>query len=64
MAVFPPGLKEGRGIEHLEAVYAWAHTLLAYTMYYPVLCEHGRKRGAVYTPFPPWEHCNGMEETY
>ena len=38
--VFPPVLKR-RGVEHLEAVYAWAHTLLAY--YYPVLCELGKK---------------------
>ena len=34
----------GGGIEHLEAVYAWAHTLLYSLYYYPVLCEHGKRR--------------------
>ena len=31
--MFPPGVKRrgGGGVEHLEAVYAWVHTLLAYT---------------------------------
>ena len=40
VTVFPPGLKRrggggGGGDEHIEAVYTWAHTLLAYTT---ILC--------------------------
>ena len=35
VTVFPPGLKRRGGDEHFGAVYAWAHTLLAYTT---ILC--------------------------
>ena len=48
--VFPPGLKRGgEGIEHLEAVYALAHTLLAHIYYYPVNMV---KRGGAAPPSP------------
>ena len=41
-----------RGVEHLEAVYAWAHTLLAYTT---ILCcvEHGKNGGGGVVLRPP-----------
>ena len=38
----------GGGIEHLEAVYAWAHTLLAYTT---ILCR--MKKGVLHS-LPPF----------
>ena len=45
--MFPPGLKRGGGggIEHLEAVYALAHALLAYTTI--LCCMNTVKRGVL-----------------
>ena len=51
-----PRIKKKGGIEHLEAVYAWAASLY----YYPVLCEHGKKGGAVLPP-PPFFGGNGRK---
>ena len=47
-----PGLKRkgGGGIEHLEAVHALAHTLLAYTT---ILCCMNTVKRGVLPPFPP-----------
>ena len=40
----------GGGIEHLESVYAWAHTSLAYTT---ILCWVNTVKRGCCTPFPP-----------
>ena len=48
--MFPQDQKEGGGIEDLEAVYALAHTLLAYTTI--LCCVNTVKRGVLH-PFPP-----------
>ena len=50
-SVLPPGLKRSGGIEHLEAVYAWAHTLPAYTTI--LCCVNTIKKGGAAPPFPP-----------
>ena len=55
-AVFP---QEG-GIEHLEAVYAWAHTLLAYTT--TSCCVNTEKRGVLWPP-PPFGGNTGTVHT-
>ena len=43
--------KRGAGIEHLEAVYARAHTLLAYTTI--LCCVNTVKRRVLHPPSPP-----------
>ena len=47
--------KGGGGVEHLEAVYALAQTLLHY---YLLLREHGKRGGAASTFPPRGKHCS------
>ena len=52
MCTVSPRIKKkggGGGVEHLEAVYVWAHTLLAYTT---ILCCVNTVKRRVLRPLP------------
>ena len=56
-AVFPPGLKR-KGGDWAPSSCLCLGTHIASLYYYPVLCEHGKKRVLI-PPFPLWgKHCS------
>ena len=55
---FPPG-EQRRGVEHLQAVHALAHTLVAYTTV--LCCMNTVKRGCC-TPLPPFGGNTGISQ--